>query len=168
MRAEKLEIGKIVAIHALKGEMRVQPWCDTPEFLCRFKRLFLDGEEYRVQSARPHKNVVILKLRGIETPEAAQKLVNKILFAAREDFKLDKGTYLIADLIGLKVVDADDESLVYGELTDVSQTGANDVYHIRFADGKTRYIPAIPQVVRETDPEAGIMKIKPLDGLFDD
>ncbi len=168
MRAEKLEIGKIVAIHALKGEMRVQPWCDTPEFLCRFKRLFLDGEEYRVQSARPHKNVVILKLRGIETPEAAQKLVSKILFAAREDFKLDKGTYLIADLIGLKVVDADDESLVYGELTDVSQTGANDVYHIRFADGKTRYIPAIPQVVRETDPEAGIMKIKPLDGLFDD
>lgn len=168
MRAEKLEIGKIVAIHALKGEMRVQPWCDTPEFLCRFKRLFLDGEEYRVQSARPHKNVVILKLRGIETPEAAQKLVNKILFAAREDFKLDKGTYLIADLIGLKVVDADDESLVYGELTDVSQTGANDVYHILFADGKTRYIPAIPQVVRETDPEAGIMKIKPLDGLFDD
>ena len=168
MRAEKLEIGKIVAIHALKGEMRVQPWCDTPEFLCRFKRLFLDGEEYRVQSARPHKNVVILKLRGIETPEAAQKLVNKILFAAREDFKLDKGTYLIADLIGLKVVDADDESLVYGELTDVSQTGANDVYHIRFADGKTRYIPAITQVVRETDPEAGIMKIKPLDGLFDD
>lgn len=168
MRAEKLEIGKIVAIHALKGEMRVQPWCDTPEFLCRFKRLFLDGEEYRVQSARPHKNVMILKLRGIETPEAAQKLVNKILFAAREDFKLDKGTYLIADLIGLKVVDADDESLVYGELTDVSQTGANDVYHIRFADGKTRYIPAIPQVVRETDPEAGIMKIKPLDGLFDD
>ena len=111
---------------------------------------------------------MILKLRGIETPEAAQKLVNKILFAAREDFKLDKGTYLIADLIGLKVVDADDESLVYGELTDVSQTGANDVYHIRFADGKTRYIPAIPQVVRETDPEAGIMKIKPLDGLFDD
>lgn len=168
MRAEKLEIGKIVAIHALKGEMRVQPWCDTPEFLCRFKRLFLDGEEYRVQSARPHKNVVILKIRGIETPEAAQKLVNKILFAAREDFKLDKGTYLIADLIGLKVVDADDESLVYGELTDVSQTGANDVYHIRFADGKTRYIPAIPQVVRETDPESGIMKIKPLDGLFDD
>lgn len=168
MRAEKLEIGKIVAIHALKGEMRVQPWCDTPEFLCRFKRLFLDGEEYRVQSARPHKNVVILKLRGIETPEAAQKLVNKILFAAREDFKLDKGTYLIADLIGLKVVDADDESLVYGELTDVSQTGANDVYHILFADGKTRYIPAIPQVVKMTDLENGVMKIKPLDGLFDD
>ena len=168
MKKEFLECGKIVSTHGVRGEVRVQPWCDTPEFLCRFKRLFLDGEEYRVQSARPHKNVVILKLRGIETPEAAQKLVNKILFAAREDFKLDKGTYLIADLIGLKVVDADDESLVYGELTDVSQTGANDVYHIRFADGKTRYIPAIPQVVRETDPEAGIMKIKPLDGLFDD
>ena len=87
---------------------------------------------------------------------------------ARSASKLSKGTYFIADLIGLKVVDADDEYLVYGELTDVSQTGANDVYHILFADGKPRYIPAIPQVVKMTDLENGVMKIKPLDGLFDD
>ncbi len=168
MSADKLEIGKIVAIHALKGEMRVQPWCDTPAFAVKFKRMFLDGEEYKVQSARPHKNIVIVKLRGIDTPELAQKQINKILYVDRSDIKLSKGTYFIADLIGLKVVDADGESLVYGELTDVSQTGANDVYHILFADGKTRYIPAIPQVVKMTDLENGVMKIKPLDGLFDD
>ena len=168
MSADKLEIGKIVSIHALKGEMRVQPWCDTPAFAVKFKRMFLDREEYKVQSARPHKNIVIVKLRGIDTPELAQKQINKILYVDRSDIKLSKGTYFIADLIGLKVVDADDESLVYGELTDVSQTGANDVYHILFADGKTRYIPAIPQVVKMTDLENGVMKIKPLDGLFDD
>lgn len=168
MSLERLEIGKIVAIHALKGEMRVQPWCDTPDFMSRFKRMFLDGIEYRVESARPSKNIVLLKLAGIDTPELAQKQVNKILTVDRADIQLEKGVYFVADLIGLTVVDADDESVVYGELTEVSQTGANDVYHVRFADGRTRYVPAIPQVVLETDLERRVMRIRPLDGLFED
>ena len=137
MSLERLEIGKIVAIHALKGEMRVQPWCDTPDFMSRFKRMFLDGIEYRVESARPSKNIVLVKLAGIDTPELAQKQVNKILTVDRADIQLEKGVYFVADLIGLTVIDADDESVVYGELTEVSQTGANDVYHVRFADGST-------------------------------
>ena len=69
--------------------------------------------------------------------------------------------------MGLKVVDIDDGHL-YGELTQVSPTGANDVYYIRFADGKERLIPAIPQVVLEVDLDGGVMKIRPLEGLFDD
>ena len=104
----------------------------------------------------------------MDTPEAAQKLVNRVVCINRADVKLPKGTYFIADLIGLRVVDADDPELVYGELTDVSQTGANDVYHVRFADGKERYVPAIPQVVIQTDLENGVLRIRPLDGLFDD
>ena len=168
MSLERLEIGKIVAIHALKGEMRVQPWCDTPDFMSRFKRMFLDGIEYRVESARPSKNIVLVKLAGIDTPELAQKQVNKILTVDRADIQLEKGVYFVADLIGLTVIDADDESVVYGELTEVSQTGANDVYHVRFADGRTRYVPAIPQVVLETDLERRVMRIRPLAGLFED
>lgn len=168
MEQQYLEIGKIVAIHALKGEMRVQPWCDSPDFMRRFKRMYLDGVEYKVQSARPNKNMVIVKLAGIDTPELAQKQVNKVLSVDRTDIKLKKGVYFVADLIGLQVIDADDEAIVYGELTDVSQTGANDVYHIRFADGKERYVPAIPQVVIETNLERKQMRIRPLDGLFDD
>ena len=168
MSLERLEIGKIVAIHALKGEMRVQPWCDTPDFMSRFKRMFLDVIEYRVESARPSKNIVLVKLAGIDTPELAQKQVNKILTVDRADIQLEKGVYFVADLIGLTVIDADDESVVYGELTEVSQTGANDVYHVRFADGRTRYVPAIPQVVLETDLERRVMRIRPLDGLFED
>ena len=165
---ELLEAGKIVAIHALKGEVRVQPWCDGPEFLTHFKTLYLAGEPVKVRSARPSKNIVILKLDGIDTPEAAQKLLNRVLFLNRADVTLPKGTYFIADLIGLKVVDADDPEVVYGELTDVSQTGANDIYHVRFPDGKERYVPAIPQVVVETDLKNGVLRIRPLDGLFDD
>lgn len=163
-----LEIGKVVAIHALRGEMRVQPWCDSPDFLGEFDELWLDGQWREVESARPHKNIVILKLKGIDTPEAAQKMVNKILYMDRDQVELPEGSYFIVDLIGLQVVDADDPQKVYGELTDVSQTGANDVYHVRFVDGKTRYVPAIPQVVIATDLEAGVMAIRPLEGLFDD
>ena len=105
---------------------------------------------------------------GISHPFQNQKLVNRVLFLNRADVKLPKGTYFIADLIGLKVVDADDPEVVYGELTDVSQTGANDIYHVRFPDGKERYVPAIPQVVVETDLKNGVLRIRPLDGLFDD
>ena len=72
---------------------------------------------------------------------------------------MEEGEYLIQDLMGLKVVDVDDGHL-YGELTQVSPTGANDVYHIRFADGKERLIPAIPQVVLEVDLDGGVMKIR--------
>lgn len=168
MGKDLLELGKVVAIHALKGEIRLQPWCDTPDFAAGFKKVYLDGDPIKVRSARPHKNIVIMQLDGINTPEAAQALVNKVLYISRDQVKLPKGTYFVADLIGLKVVDADDENIVYGELTEVSPTGANDVYHIRFADGKTRYIPAIPQVVIQTDLKNGIMKIRPLEGLFDD
>ena len=168
MGKDLLELGKVVAIHALKGEIRLQPWCDTPDFAAGFKKVYLDGEPIKVRSARPHKNIVIMQLDGINTPEAAQALVNKLLYISRDQVKLPKGTYFVADLIGLKVVDADDENIVYGELTEVRPNGANDVYHIRFADGKTRYIPAIPQVVIQTDLKNGIMKIRPLEGLFDD
>ena len=168
MEKELLELGKLVAIHALKGEIRLQPWCDTPDFAAGFKKVYLDGRPVKVRSARPHKNIVIMHLWGIDTAEAAQTLVNKVLYISRDQVSLPEGSYFIADLIGLKVVDADDENRVYGTLTEVSQTGANDVYHIRFADGKTRYIPAIPQVVIQTDLQNGMMKIRPLEGLFDD
>lgn len=168
MKNDLLELGKVVAIHALKGEIRLQPWCDTPDFAAGFKKVYLDGRPVKVRSARPHKNIVIMHLWGIDTAEAAQTLVNKVLYISRDQVRLPEGSYFIADLIGLKVVDADDEKRVYGTLTEVSQTGANDVYHIRFVDGKIRYIPAIPQVVVQTDLQNGMMKIRPLEGLFDD
>ncbi len=167
MSKDLLELGKIVAIHALKGEIRLQPWCDTPDFATGFKKVYLDGKPVKVRSARPHKNIVIMHLDGINTPEEAQALVNKIIYISKDQVKLPEGTYFIADLIGMQVIDAD-TGAVYGELIDVSQTGANDVYHIRFEDGTVRYAPAIPLVVIETNVPEKLMKIRPLEGLFDD
>ena len=169
MKKEFLEIGKIVSTHGLKGEVRVQPWTDSPEFLTAFSTLyFAEGKEkLTVEKARVQKNVVLLKLKGTETVEAANLLRGKVLYMARSDAKLPENTYFIQDLIGLEVIDADDASIVYGKLTEVSPTGANDVYHIT-KEGKTVLIPAIRQVVIETNPDEGFMRIRPMKGLFDD
>ena len=170
MLKQYLEIGQIVSTHGVKGELRVNPWCDSPEFMKKFKTLYFDknGEKaIKVTACRPHGNVVILKIEGIDTVEDAQKLRNKTLYMNRADAKLRKGDWFIQDLIGCTVYDADDESICYGVLTDVSQTGANDVWHIE-KEGKEYLIPAIPPVVISTDVEAGVIKIRPLRGIFDD
>ena len=83
-----------------------------------------------------------------------------------EDAPNEEGVYFIQDLIGLEVLDVD-TGKSYGKLTDVMQTGANDVYEVKDADGKTVLIPAIPDVVQETDLDGGVMRIRPLEGLFD-
>ena len=168
MQKDLLEAGKIVAIHALRSEMRVQSWCDSAELFCALPELMLDGEWHEVEAARPHKNIIILKLEGINTPELAQQQVGKVLYLHRDMLELPEDTYFIADLIGMRVIDADDPEKEYGTLVEVTNTGANDIYHIRFADGKIRLAPAIAQVVIRTDVENGVMEIRPLEGLFDE
>lgn len=162
-----LEAGKIVTVFGLKGEVKVQPWCDTPEFLCEFDTLYYkSGTPVNVERARVQKNMVIMKIEGTDSVEEAQKLRNRVLYIDREDVELDDGCYFIQDLIGLTVMESKDGK-VYGKLSDVSQTGANDVYHIKAEDGKEYLIPAIPDVIDSIDLEGGIMKITALDGLFD-
>lgn len=166
--AELLEAGKIVSVFGLKGEIKVQPWCDSPEFLCEFDTLYYkSGTPVEVERSRVAKNIVVMKIKGVDTVEEAQKIRNRVLYIDRSEVELEEGCYFIQDLIGLKVVGLSD-GRVYGEITDVSQTGANDVYHIKGGNGKMYYIPAIPQVVAQTDIESGEMRITPLDGLFDD
>ena len=169
MKKEYLEIGKIVNIHGLRGDVKVMPWCDDPELLCEFDSLYIDKDkkEIAVEEARVFKNTVIMRFEGTATPEAAEKLRNKILYIHRDDLELEEGVYFIQDLIGMQVVDADNGK-VYGILKDVSQTGANDVYEVFDEENKKTYwIPAIPDVIIETDVDGGVMKIRPLEGLLD-
>ncbi len=168
MIKEYLEIGKITSTHGIKGEVRVQPWCDSPEFMKKFKTLYFDkkGEKPVSVSCRPNGNMVIMKMQGVGTVEEASKYREKILYIKRSDAKLPEGTWFIQELIDCNVVDADDENISYGILSDVSETGANDVWHIT-KDGKEYLIPAIPSVVISTDVVEGIIKIRPLKGIFD-
>lgn len=169
MIKEYLEIGKITSTHGIKGEMRVQPWCDSPEYMKKFKTLYLDkkGEKPISVSSRANGAMVIMKIQGVDTVEAAAEYRNKIVYMKRSDAKLPEGTWFIQELIDCTVVDADDETKTYGTISDVSQTGANDVWHIKQGD-KEYLIPAIPHVVIDTDVVKGIIKIRPLKGIFDD
>lgn len=167
MKKQYLEAGKIVTTHGIKGEIKIMPYTDYPELLCEFDRLFLgkNHEEINVERSRVFKNMVIAKLEGYDTPEAAEKLRNKILYMHRDDLELDEDTYFIQDLIGIEVSDAD-SGFVYGKITDVMQTGANDVYVIQGKD-REYLIPAIPEVVITTDIDENTMTIRPLEGLFE-
>ena len=163
-----LEAGQIVSTHGVRGEVRVQVWCDSPEQFSGFRRLFWDseGKQPVKLKARPHKNMALAKLEGVDTVEAAQVLRNKMLYVDRRDIKLPKGSYLVQDLLGITVVDADTGE-VYGTLTDVSQTGANAVYHMQTPKGEV-LIPAIPEIVVTVDVAKGILQLRPMKGLFDD
>lgn len=166
-----LEIGQIVGTHGVRGELRVDPWCDSPAFFKNFSHLYFDEhgvQKVRVISVRPHGNIVLLCLEGVSGLDAATVLRGKVLFMRREDADLPAGAYFISELIGSRVTDADDPEKVYGTLTDVSKTGANDVWHITAANAREYLLPAIPDVVIDTDIERGEVTIRPLKGIFDD
>lgn len=169
MIKEYLELGQIVSTHGIKGEMRFNPWCDTPDFVKKFKTLYFDNKgenSIKVISARPHGNVVILMLDGVDDIDKARALKNKVLYMKRSDAKLSKGTWFIQELFDCKVFD-DNTGKELGIITDVSETGANDVWHIKTSYGEV-LIPAIKQVVVSVDVEEGIVKINPIKGLFED
>lgn len=163
-----LEAGQIVGTHGVRGEVRVQPWCDSPEVFVSLKTLYWDAagtQPVRVKS-RVHKNLALAKIEGVDTVQDAALLRGRILYLDRRD--LDLGDrYFIQDLVGLAVVDAE-SGTVYGELTDVSNTGANDIYHMRTPDGKEILIPVIPDIIRQVDIDGGRIAICPMKGLFDD
>ena len=163
-----LEAGQIVGTHGVRGEVRVQPWCDSPQQFATFKKLYWDaaGKQPVKVKGRPHKNIALVVLEGIDTVEAAQVLRGKMLYVDRKDLKLPKGHYLVQDLIGMTVVDADTGE-TYGTLTDVSQTGANAVYHMATDKGEV-LIPAIPDVIIEVNLKKDVLHLRPMKGLLDD
>ncbi len=163
-----LEVGQIVNTHGLKGDVRVDPWCNGPEFVCEFKTLYLkDGSTVTVEKARVQKNVAILKLKGVDTIEQADLLRRTVLYVNRDDVDLEDGEYFIQDIVNCVVRDVD-TGTVYGKVTDVFKTGANDVYQITTDDGKEYLIPVIDDVVINTDIDSGVIEIRPLKGIFDD
>lgn len=163
-----LEIAKIVATQGVRGEMRCQYYCDTPEVLCEFDTLYLSKEkrEVHIERSFPHKNIVVMKIEGVNSIEEAQPYIGKMLYLDREDAELPEETYFIQDIIGLSVKDAETGE-VYGKVTEIYQNGAADVYSIKNEYGKELMFPCIGEVVKRIDVENGEILITPLDGLFE-
>ena len=162
------QIGIVTSPHGIRGEVKVYPTTDDPG---RFKRLrqVLVGDERRpleLEGVKFFKNMVIAKLGGIDTPEAAAGLRQKSLYVARKDaVDLGRDEYFIADLMGLRVLDEQEREL--GILEDVLQTGANDVYQIRLAEGGELLLPAIRECILFVDVKQGFMKVHVLEGLLE-
>ena len=169
MKCEYLEVGKAVGTHGVKGMVRVQVWADSVDFLKKFKYIYTDKNgngKLTVLRVQPHGNIALVAFKGVETIEHAESFRNTVLYIDRKDVKLPEGRYFITDLIGVTVTDADSGALL-GEISDVSQTGANDVWHIK-KDGREYLIPAIDEVIVNVDVDSETAVIKPLKGIFDD
>ena len=169
MKKKFIETGKIVGTHGVKGMVRIQPWSDSPDFICNFEKFYLDengNTSINVISASPHGNVVIAKLDGVNSIEEAERYRNKIIFIDRNDVDLPEDRYFINDLIGCNVFDADSNELL-GILNDISATGANDVWHIT-KDGKEHLVPAIDEVIISVDIDNEKIILRPMKGIFDD
>ena len=169
MKQQFLEAGRITKLQGLKGELRMQYYCDGPERLDGLKTLYLDKGKTPIgltASRYLKSDVTVIKLEGIDTPEDAQKLIGKTLYLNRNDLELSKDEWFIVDLIGLSVVDADN-GRVYGKIDEIYQNGSTDVYSLRTPEGKQYLFPAIPEVLLETDLDGGEIVIRPLPNLFE-
>ena len=158
---EFLDCGRIVNTHGIRGEVRIVPWADSPEFLCQFSTLYLDGAPRRVLSSRVHKGSVIVKLEGADTVEETMLLRDRTVQIRRADAKLPEGAFFLADIIGLRVVD--EEGKILGTLKEVLSPSVQQVYVV---EGEREImIPAVPEFILETNITDGYIKVRLIEGL---
>ncbi len=161
-----LELGKVVNTHGIRGEIKIQPWCDAPALFDELEYIYIGGKRFDILKSRLHKNCVIAAVEGICDINAAETLRNSIVTVEREMLgELPEGTYYIADLEGLMVKTMDGEEL--GRISEVIKTGSNDVYVLDTPGRKPILIPVIDQVVKEVNIEGGYVLVELMEGLID-
>lgn len=165
-----LQVGIITSTHGVRGEVKVYPTTDDPRRFRRLKEVVLDtGREklnLEIEGVKFFKQFVILKFKGLDNINDIEKYRQKSLYVTRKNaVRLQRDEYFIADMIGLKVQDEDGTEL--GTVKDVIETGANDVYEVEMADGRSLLLPAIKQCILNVDVENGMMQVHVLEGLLD-
>ena len=161
MKLRFLDAGQIVTTHGVRGEMKVLPWADGPDFLLEFDRVRIEGKDYRVESCRVQKSCNLLKLEGIDTMEAAQVMHGKTLQIYRAD--TDPDIIFAAELIGMDVFHDDAQ---IGKITEVLDYPGNKVYVVK---GEKNYmIPAVKAFILSTDMDANRMEVKLIEGMASD
>ena len=169
MKKIYLEGGKVCNAHGVRGVLKVEPWCDSPRVLALQKRVFFakrDGEyeERRVLGASVSGNLVLLTVEGIDSRESAIGYKNEVIYLHRDDVPVKKGAMLVADMIGLDVIDAE-SGVVYGKIADVNEVPRGLLYTIKTEKGDV-YFPSNPEFVKEIDAERGML-IHTIPGFFD-
>ena len=167
---EEFQIGVITQTHGIKGEVKVFPTTDDVKRFKRLEKVTIDSGKKRfeaeIESVKFFKQFVILKFKGFDTIEDIQPYKQAKLLVDREHaVRLRKDEYFVADLIGTKVVS--DEGTELGVMTDVIETGANDVYVVKNSEREEILFPAIKDCVKEVDLENGVITLHVMDGLLD-
>ena len=165
---EYFEIGQIVNTTGLKGVIKVKPFTDDITRFEDLKTIYIsmknELKEFVIEQVRYNKNMVLLKLKGIDTIEEAEKYRNLYLKIHRKDAgELEENTYFIADILGCKVCTEQGEDL--GSLIDIFPTGSNDVYVVKNEEGKQVLLPAIKEVIKKVDIENRLIIVHLLEGL---
>ena len=163
MKSQFLETGEIVNTHGVRGEVKIMPWADSPEFLCQFDTLYLEGKPIKVLSSRVHKTMVLCALEGIDTVEKAMKLKGQVVSISRDQVQLPEGRHFLVDLMGLTVIDAASGDEL-GTVAEILTPPAHNVYVVR-GKGKEYMIPAVPAFIVETNEDEGFIKVNLIEGM---
>lgn len=161
---EKFEIGKIVNTFGIKGEVKVALYTENISNFKKNNNIYVNNKEFQVENSRLQKNVLILKLKGIENMTEAENLRGSTIKVDRSKKELPEGTYYIADLVGLDVYT--DEGILLGKIIDIYNTGANDIYTIKTLDEKEILLPAIKEVIKQVDLQNQKVIVHILKGLI--
>ena len=160
-KKQYIEAGRIVNTHGVAGEVKIEVWLDSPQFLKSFKRCFIDRREVKLLSARVHKGFLIVKLEGVEDVNAAMALNGRTVFIDRADARLPKGAFFLQDIIGASVVDESGSEI--GKLVDVMEAPASNVYVVK--GEREHLIPAVPEFILSTDADNGIITVHLIEGM---
>lgn len=164
-----MEIGEVVSVHGLKGEMKVYPWADDPADFQKLNQIYFDPqglEAMQVLQARVQKGMVYLKLQDVTTVEEARKYIRRTVYFNRDDLPLNQDRFFVQDLLGMLVKDGK-TGKPYGKLINITNTGASDIYHIQDETGKVHLFPAAKEFLQEFNIQEGYILINPIEGMFD-
>lgn len=164
-----LEIGQIVNTFGIKGMVKVKPFTDDIRRFDELKTVYVEKNsnqtEYEIEEVKYHKDMVLIKFKGIDKVEQAEMLRNSYLTVSRNSVeKLEEGRYYIVDLLGLEVYT--DEQVLLGTLEDIFNTGSNDIYVVKDKQGKQILLPAIQDVIKQIDIENKKIIVHLLPGLI--
>lgn len=164
-----LELGQIVNTFGIKGQVKVNPFTADIRRFEELKEIYVEKKNelklFKIEQVNYSKNMVILKLQGVNNPDEAEKLRNCYIKINRKDAKkLPEGTYYIVDLIGLDVYT--DEDKLLGKVDDIYNTGSSDIYVVKDELGKQILLPAIKDVLKKVDLENGKIIVHLIQGLI--
>ena len=161
MHQRYLEAGRVVNTHGVRGEVKLEPWADSPAFLLKLPTLYVGEKPYKIAAAREHKGMLLVKFEGVDDVNAAMTLKNRVAFLDRGDVKLEAGAFFLQDILGADVVDESGTQL--GKLVDIIESAASNIYVVQ--GEREILIPAVPAFILKTDAEAGVITVRLIEGM---